>query len=38
VGDFETEVNEEIPPISPRVNIAAAKQADTVLSIVLNEM
>lgn len=35
VGDFVSEVNEDIPPISPRVNIAAAKQADIVLSIVL---
>ncbi len=38
VGDFTSEVNEEVPPISPRVNIAAAKQADIVLSVVLNEL
>lgn len=35
VGDYVSEVNEDTPPISPRVNIAAAKQADIVLSIVL---
>lgn len=35
VGDFASEVTEDTPPISPRVNIAAAKQADIVLSIVL---
>lgn len=38
VGDFEREVNENVLPISPRVNIAAAKQADVVLSIVLGDI
>ncbi|MFZ5986274.1 MAG: sulfur carrier protein ThiS adenylyltransferase ThiF [Bacillota bacterium] len=37
VGDFVSEANENRPPISPRVNIAAAKQADVVLSFFLNE-
>lgn len=35
VGDFVTDVNHETPPFSPRVNIAAAKQADLVLNFVL---
>lgn len=35
VGDFLSEVNEDAPPISPKVNIAAAKQADVVLNFVL---
>ncbi|TYQ18390.1 UNVERIFIED_CONTAM: sulfur carrier protein ThiS adenylyltransferase [Acetivibrio alkalicellulosi] len=35
VGDFVTEVGENMPPISPRVNIAAAKQADIVLTYFL---
>ncbi|AEV69114.1 sulfur carrier protein ThiS adenylyltransferase ThiF [Acetivibrio clariflavus] len=35
VGDFVSEVNEDLPPISPRVNIAAAKQANIVLSYAL---
>lgn len=32
VGDFVTEVTDGVPPISPKVNIAAAKQADLILS------
>jgi len=32
VGDGETECSEDTPPLSPRVGIAAAKQADVVLS------
>jgi sulfur carrier protein ThiS adenylyltransferase len=35
VGDFITEVSEDTPPISPKVNIVAAKQADIVLQYVL---
>ncbi|WP_459838029.1 sulfur carrier protein ThiS adenylyltransferase ThiF [Halanaerobaculum tunisiense] len=35
VGDLETEVSEEVPPMSPKVNIAAAKQADIILNYVL---
>jgi len=35
VGDFVSEVDENLLPISPRVNIVAAKQADIVLSRVL---
>jgi sulfur carrier protein ThiS adenylyltransferase len=37
VGDFVTEVEEGVPPISPRVNIAAAKQADLILSYFFNK-
>lgn len=35
VGDFTTPVGMENPPLSPRVGVAAAKQADLVLSWVL---
>ncbi|AGB41254.1 thiamine biosynthesis protein ThiF, family 2 [Halobacteroides halobius DSM 5150] len=35
VGDFKTEVSAKLPPISPKVNIVAAKQADIVLNHVL---
>jgi len=35
VGDGVSEVCRENPPVSPRVNIAAAKQADIVLEYVL---
>ncbi|GAE86885.1 sulfur carrier protein ThiS adenylyltransferase ThiF [Acetivibrio straminisolvens] len=35
VGDFVTGVKEGVPPFSPRVNIAAAKQADLILSFFL---
>ncbi|NLP13100.1 MAG: sulfur carrier protein ThiS adenylyltransferase ThiF [Clostridium sp.] len=37
VGDFITEAKEGVPPVSPRVNIAAAKQADLILSHFLNK-
>lgn len=37
VGDMKTECNAENPPFSPRVGIAAAKQADVVLSFYLNK-
>ncbi len=37
VGDMKTECNAENPPFSPRVGIAAAKQADVVLSYYLNK-
>lgn len=36
VGDLQNEASVDCPPISPRVNIAAAKQADIVLDYVLN--
>jgi len=36
VGDMMTEVKDDIPPISPRVNITAAKQADIVLDYIIN--
>ena len=35
IGDGVSEACEETPPMSPRVNIAAAKQADVVLEAVL---
>ncbi|TCT15647.1 sulfur carrier protein ThiS adenylyltransferase [Natranaerovirga pectinivora] len=35
IGDLKTEVGEDTPPISPKVNIAAAKQADAILEYVL---
>ncbi len=37
IGDFVNEVTEGVPPISPRVNIAAAKQADLILSYFIND-
>lgn len=36
VGDMETECSMEHPPLAPRVALAAAKQADAVLSHYLN--
>ncbi|MFW6006574.1 MAG: sulfur carrier protein ThiS adenylyltransferase ThiF [Halanaerobiales bacterium] len=36
VGDFTTEAAEDTPPLSPRVNIAAAKQADIILNYVIS--
>lgn len=36
VGDLVTEVNSDLPPISPRVNITAAKQADIVVDYIIN--
>jgi len=37
IGDLISEVDANLPPISPRVNIAAAKQADVILEYVLNK-
>ena len=37
VGDFCTAVSEDQPPLSPRVGVAAAKQANLVLAWVLGE-
>lgn len=37
VGDFKTEACAKHPPISPRVNIAAAKQANIVLEYVIGD-
>ena len=37
VGDFCTAVAENLPPLSPRVGVAAAKQANLVLAWVLGE-
>ena len=38
IGDSTSEVNENRPPMSPRVNIAAAKQADVILDYVIREI
>lgn len=37
VGDMETECSMENPPMSPRIGIAAAKQADVVLAHYLEQ-
>lgn len=37
VGDMETECSMENPPLSPKVSIAAAKQADVVLAHYLGQ-
>lgn len=37
VGDLSSQVSKELPPCAPRVAIAAAKQADVVLSHILKE-
>lgn len=36
IGDSKSEASSTLPPIAPRVNIAAAKQADVILEYVLN--
>ncbi len=36
IGDLQTATTDKIKPYSPRVNIAAAKQADIILDWVLN--
>ncbi len=36
VGDMVSKVGEDSPPLAPRVNIAAAKEADVVLAYVLD--
>ena len=36
VGDMKSEVSEKLPPCSPKVNIAAAKEADIILEWALN--
>ncbi|MDL2321610.1 sulfur carrier protein ThiS adenylyltransferase ThiF [Desulfosarcina sp. OttesenSCG-928-B08] len=38
VGDFSSEVNDNAPPLAPRVMQAAALEAETVLEIVLSQM
>lgn len=35
VGDLFSAVNKDLPPCAPRVNIAAAKQADIILDYIL---
>lgn len=35
IGDLQTEVSKGTPPLSPRVNVAAAKQADVILEYIL---
>ncbi|QJB54914.1 sulfur carrier protein ThiS adenylyltransferase ThiF [Pseudodesulfovibrio sp. zrk46] len=37
IGDMETECSMEHPPMSPKVGVAAAKQADAVLSYYLEQ-
>ncbi len=37
IGDRISEISNNSPPISPRVNIAAAKQADIILEYVLKD-
>ena len=37
IGDLQTEVSDTVPPLSPRVNIAAAKQADVVVDYIVNQ-
>jgi sulfur carrier protein ThiS adenylyltransferase len=37
VGDLKSEVDLHLPPMSPRVGIAAAKEADTVLTWILGQ-
>ena len=37
VGDFCTDVSEDHPPLSPRVGVVAAKQANLVLAWILGE-
>jgi len=38
VGDLKSEVSPHLPPLAPRVNIAAAKQADIVLEYILKKL
>lgn len=37
IGDLKTEVSVTIPPVSPRVNIASAKQADVAIECIFNK-
>lgn len=37
VGDLKSEAAIDLPPLSPRVNIAAAKQADAILEYILKK-
>lgn len=37
VGDMQTEASKKTPPISPKVNITAAKEADIILNYVMEE-
>lgn len=36
-GDRETEISEELPPLAPRVGVVAYMQANTALTILLNQ-
>ena len=38
VGDMISEAGEKLPPLSPRVNLTAAKQADIILEYVLDRL
>lgn len=37
IGDLKSEADADLPPLSPRVNIAAAKQADAILEYILKK-
>jgi sulfur carrier protein ThiS adenylyltransferase len=37
IGDLKSETSLKSPPLAPRVNIAAAKQADVVIEYILNK-
>jgi sulfur carrier protein ThiS adenylyltransferase len=37
-GDMVSEVSDKMPPLSPKVNITAAKQADIILGLVINSI
>ena len=38
IGDFNSEVSDTLKPYSPRVSVAAAKQADVILNYIKNKM
>lgn len=38
VGDLKSEIGPNLPALSPRVNVAAAKQADVVLEYILKKL
>ncbi|MBN3040839.1 MAG: sulfur carrier protein ThiS adenylyltransferase ThiF [Candidatus Omnitrophica bacterium] len=37
IGDLKSQASNRLPPLSPRVNIAAAKQADVILQYLLGQ-
>lgn len=38
VGDFKSDIEKGVPPLAPRVNIAAAKEADLILEWVIGKI